>query len=174
MNRSEKIPDVVLVLAYGYPRLILSNIFLAAETEKILNQFSIPAFVERDIPLDRQLKGKFNLEIYGEENLDEYLSDLKIIRAFKKWLREKHPNAKNILLLTASPYQKRCILDLKREMPEMNILVDRFDDFPSDFWFSKQSTQWWTSRESLWDVREGIILTARKIYWPLYEKIMMA
>lgn len=165
-------PEVILVLAFGYPSNLSANGFLAGEAMRASNGLDVPIFAERDIPISPRFIKRVGGKVFGGDG-SEYLSSLKLIRAFAEWVKENYPDRKKILLLAAPPYQRRCSMDLQREMPEVMVLIDKFKSKSHSFWFQKSSAQWWTRYEFAWDFREGIIMFLRKTCWPVYEWIMM-
>lgn len=167
MDMMGRIPDVILTLAFGFPPDLKMNKLLARETEKVVMKLKVPAFIERDIPVDLDIISMAGekIEIYGR-NIPAYLPCLKIMISFRDWWMKNDEGWQSVLLLVAPPYRKRCIRDLKRVMPDIIVLIEPFEFIDRGFWFSSSSSQWWTRSRWPWMFREVLISI---LPWKVYE-----
>lgn len=168
---------LILTMAFGackYPKICWTNRELAQETINSIIELKVAAFVERDVACEMKgarsvsMKTQGIVHAYGG-NGREYLPGLRIIKAFKIWQESNHKEMEVILFITALPYESRCKRDLEIIFPGILIVTPSFD-VEKDFWFNKNSTQWWTRSKRAWKFREKLISL---LPWKVYEWLSM-
>ncbi len=155
--------DAVVAFSFGRPANIRPNQVIANEAVRLAQKYGAPIVTQRDVPLENRICVEF-IDAIGEMN-QSHVSTFKVVQRFAK-LAQEH-DWKKVLVVAAPGYLWRCVRDLEK-LSFVVWVSDCMNKHPSNIWFCKNSTQWWTRNYFAFWMREICI---RLTPWWLYKKI---
>jgi len=141
--------DVIFVLSFGKPSTCKANwqiAKMAVESAKGI----LPVVVDSCV----KIEGDYVFNV-GSVDEEVHEATTTLIKEFLCLCRKN--GWKNILVITADPYSKRVVRDIRKlgkNIP-INARALRTDKY---YWFYPDSNQIWTSEEYLWKIREWILM----------------
>jgi len=168
---------VLLVIGFGFCPLFggycFTNKKLSEKTFEVLEKNKeSKAFIQWSVSYEMQnmdsirFSGILN-SVYIYEEKKEYVPTLKIIKYFREWQKKSCPEMQRIILITAPPLWGRCLNEIQRYFPGVNVSVETFaGTIEEELWFMERSTLWWTRSKRQWKVREKMLSL---LPWRVYE-----
>lgn len=155
--------DFIVALACGAPAALPSNQATASRTEylSMWGNF-LPVITQRDIVIERSC-----IPIYYLDDGKRHFSILELAKRFRGLTPTKQGWRKG-LMVAAPPILERAVRDFRRvgfDVEPDNYLAKMY---PPDYWYRKESEQWWTRYRQIFEAREAVL---KQLHWWFYEWI---
>jgi uncharacterized SAM-binding protein YcdF (DUF218 family) len=155
----------VIVLAFGAPSDIRSNLILAEIAVKKAKELKAAIFTQRDIVISEEM----NVEYIKEK--DKPPSTWQIAQAAVAWASKN--GVEEIIVVAAPPHIPRVLRDMRMAMKEYGARIEvkvaeEIYSYSDTDWFCPESIQLWTKSKVYWKIREKFLLN---IPFPIYKII---